>query len=111
MWQHIKLSRSIPEIHLHVAGTLSNQPTNKQTTNNSSSNNTNTTDFNCCQELEEEVNLYYEELVLDKGHDQLLSSQLQRLLVCFDVYLETEEPDVSAPVEIPKEKVIPRVYR
>ena len=24
------LSRSVPEIHLHVAGTLSNQPTNKQ---------------------------------------------------------------------------------
>jgi hypothetical protein len=27
------------------------------------------------------------------------------------VYLETELVDVSAPVEIPKEKVIPRVYR
>ena len=25
------LSRSIPEIHWHVAATLSNQPTNKQT--------------------------------------------------------------------------------
>ena len=28
MWQHIKLSRSVPEIHLHVAGALSKQPTN-----------------------------------------------------------------------------------
>ena len=27
MWQHVKLSRSVPEIHSHVAGTLSNQPT------------------------------------------------------------------------------------
>ena len=30
MWQHVKLSRSVPEIHSHVAGTLSNQQTNKQ---------------------------------------------------------------------------------
>ena len=63
------------------------------------------------QELEEEVNLHYEELVVDKSHDQLLASQLQALLVGFDVYLETEVLDVSAPVEIPKEKVIPRVFR
>ena len=25
VWQHVKLSRSVPEIHSHVAGTLSNQ--------------------------------------------------------------------------------------
>ena len=31
MWQHVKLSRSVPEIHSHVAGTLSNQQRNKQT--------------------------------------------------------------------------------
>ena len=36
------------------------------------------------QELEEEVNLHYEELVMDKSHDQLLASQLQTLLVGFD---------------------------
>ncbi|KAL8560659.1 hypothetical protein ACOMHN_052675 [Nucella lapillus] len=63
------------------------------------------------KELEEEVNLYSGELVVDKGQDQLLSAQLFRLLVDFDVYLETEVLDVSAPVEIPKEKVIPRLYR
>nr|KAG5686801.1 hypothetical protein BaRGS_013121 [Batillaria attramentaria] len=63
------------------------------------------------KEMEEEVNIHYEELVVDKSHDQLLSNQLQRLLVCFDVYLETEVLDVSAPVEIPKEKVIPRASR
>ena len=29
MWQHVQcLSRSVPEIHSHVAGTLSNQPAN-----------------------------------------------------------------------------------
>ena len=27
MWQHVKLSRSVPEIHWHVAGTLSSQQT------------------------------------------------------------------------------------
>ena len=26
VWQHVKLSSSVPEIHWHVAGTLSNQP-------------------------------------------------------------------------------------
>ena len=57
------------------------------------------------------MNLHYEELVMDKSHDQLLASQLQTLLVGFDVYLETEVLDVSASVEIPKEKVIPRVFR
>ena len=28
VWQHVELCRSVPEIHSHVAGTLSNQPTN-----------------------------------------------------------------------------------
>ncbi|XP_025089480.1 THO complex subunit 5 homolog B-like isoform X2 [Pomacea canaliculata] len=63
------------------------------------------------KEMEEEVNVHYAELTVDKSQEQLLSCQLQRLLVCFDVYLETEVVDVSAPVEIPKEKVIPRVCR
>ena len=32
MWQHLNcLRRSVPEIHYHVAGTLSNQATNQQT--------------------------------------------------------------------------------
>ncbi|XP_076453337.1 THO complex subunit 5-like [Babylonia areolata] len=66
---------------------------------------------NHVKELEEEVNLHHGELVEDRGQDQLLAAQLVRLLVDFDVYLETEVLDVSAPVEIPKEKVIPRVYR
>ena len=29
VWQHVKLCRSVPEIHWHVAGMLSNQPTNE----------------------------------------------------------------------------------
>ena len=29
VWQHAKLSRSVPEIHSHVAGMLSNQQTNE----------------------------------------------------------------------------------
>ncbi|BFZ04618.1 hypothetical protein BsWGS_07656 [Bradybaena similaris] len=63
-------------------------------------------------EMEEEVNLHFEELLPGKSHDQLLSSQLQRLLMCFDVYLETDTPASSlVPVEIPKEKVIPRTCR
>ncbi|XP_046356426.1 THO complex subunit 5 homolog [Haliotis rufescens] len=63
------------------------------------------------KELEEEVNIHYEELVGRKSQGQLLSNQLQRLLMCFDVYLETESHDVSSPVEIPKEKVFPRTAR
>ena len=31
MGQHVKFSRSVTELHSHVAGTLNNQPTNKQT--------------------------------------------------------------------------------
>ena len=27
VWQHVKLSRSVPEIHFHIAGTVSNQQT------------------------------------------------------------------------------------
>ena len=30
MWKHVQLSRSVPEILSHVAGTLSKQPTTKQ---------------------------------------------------------------------------------
>ena len=32
VWQYVKLSRSVPEIHWHVAGTLSNQQTNFSST-------------------------------------------------------------------------------
>ncbi|CAL1529922.1 unnamed protein product [Lymnaea stagnalis] len=63
-------------------------------------------------EMEEEVNLHFHELIIGKSRKQLLPNQLQRLLMCFDVYLETDTPASSlVPVEIPKEKVIPRTSR
>ncbi|XP_005100291.1 THO complex subunit 5 homolog [Aplysia californica] len=63
-------------------------------------------------ELEEEVNLHFGELVPGKCRDHLLSSQLQRLLMCLDVYLETDTPASSTvPIEIPKEKMMPRTSR
>jgi THO complex subunit 5 len=59
------------------------------------------------------VNIHYEELVSKKSHDQLLANQLQRLVMCFDVYLETEAQSGSneGPIEIAKEKVFARVTR
>ncbi|XP_064612644.1 THO complex subunit 5 homolog [Liolophura sinensis] len=68
------------------------------------------TDFHI-REVETEVNVHWDELIQGKSHDQLLSNQLQRLLVCFDVYLETEAQNMSfeGPAEIPKEKIFPRM--
>ncbi|XP_052801191.1 THO complex subunit 5 homolog [Mya arenaria] len=65
------------------------------------------------QELEEEVNVQYEELVHAGSRDQLLTNQLQRLVMCLDVYLETESLTASqeGPVEIAKEKVFTRTAR
>lgn len=65
------------------------------------------------QELEEEVNIHYEELTSNKSHAQLLTNQLQRLVMCFDVYLETESQNLcnEGPVEIAKEKVFTRMAR
>ncbi|KAH9525751.1 THO complex subunit 5, partial [Bulinus truncatus] len=63
-------------------------------------------------EMEEEVNLHYGELISSKQQYQLLSNQIQRLLMCFDVYLETDTPaSTLVPVEIPKEKIMPRTSR
>ena len=65
------------------------------------------------QEMEEEVNIHYKELVMEKSRDQLLTNQLQRLAMCFDVYLETETVNTAreGPVEISREKVFTRVAR
>ncbi|KAI8782477.1 THO complex subunit 5 [Biomphalaria glabrata] len=63
-------------------------------------------------EMEEEVNLHYQELSSSTQQNQLLPNQLQRLLMCFDVYLETDTPaSTLVPVEIPKEKIMPRTSR
>lgn len=63
--------------------------------------------------MEEEVNIHYEELTKDKSHDQLLTNQLQRLAMCFDVYLETETVNTAreGPSEVSREKVFTRVAR
>lgn len=63
--------------------------------------------------MEAEVNIHYEELMKEKSHDQLLTNQLQRLLMCLDVYLETEADNsaIEGPVEFSKEKIFPRINR
>lgn len=65
------------------------------------------------QEFEEEVNIHYDELTTKKSHDQLLTNQIQRLVMCFDVYLETEAQNSNneGPTEIAKEKVFTRLAR
>ena len=64
------------------------------------------------QEMEEEVNVHYEEMMIGKSHDNILTNQLQRLLMCFDVYLETETQNAEeGPKEISKEKVYARFAR
>ena len=58
------------------------------------------------------MNIHYDELVNKDSRDQLLTNQVQRLLMCFDVYLETESDDAQeGPAEFGKEKVYPRVTR
>ena len=64
------------------------------------------------QDLEAEVNVHYEDLINKDSRDQLLTNQVQRLLMCFDVYLETESDEAhEGPAEFGKEKVYPRVTR
>ncbi|CAG2210151.1 THOC5 [Mytilus edulis] len=58
------------------------------------------------QEMEEEVNVHYKEMIIHKSHDQILANQLQRLLMCFDVYLETETQNAEeGPKEISKKSL------
>lgn len=62
--------------------------------------------------MEEEVNVHYKEMIIGKSHDQILTNQLQRLMMCFDVYLETETQSAEeGPKEISKEKVYARLNR
>ena len=65
------------------------------------------------QDMEAEVNLYYDELFTAKSHDYLLSNQLQRLLMCFDVFLETkgEGEGAEGPSEFAREKMFIRLAR
>jgi len=57
-------------------------------------------------DLEQEVNVHWEELLASGPSYLLLSNQMQRLLMCFDVYLESENiaEVVEGPREFAKEK-------
>lgn len=63
--------------------------------------------------MEREVNVYARELVSARTMDQLLTIQLQCLLMCLDVYLETEmdRSQIEGPNEFAKEKMCPRMTR
>ncbi|XP_035691286.1 THO complex subunit 5 homolog [Branchiostoma floridae] len=63
--------------------------------------------------MEHEVNVHYKELLVKGSHDQLLTNQLQRLLMCLDVYLETQSNSsaTEGPSEFGREKLCPRVVR
>ncbi|XP_055996153.1 THO complex subunit 5 homolog isoform X2 [Ostrea edulis] len=65
------------------------------------------------KEMEEEVNVHHEELMKSKSCDTILSNQMQRLLMCFDIYLETEAAgsEEEGPREISKEKIYNRMLR
>lgn len=65
------------------------------------------------REMEAEVNVFHSELVTRKSQDQLLTNQIQRLLMCLDVYVESDvTTDVQeGPVEFSREKMFPRVSR
>ncbi len=73
----------------------------------------NSSNDNNIRDLEAEVNLYYDELITAKSHDHLLSNQLQRLLMCFDVFLETkgEGEGAEGPSEFAREKMFIRLAR
>ncbi|XP_033126787.1 THO complex subunit 5 homolog [Anneissia japonica] len=68
---------------------------------------------NAIKDMESEVNVFYKELGIEKSHNFILSNQLQRLLMCLDVYLETESAvkGKEGPVEFAKEKMFPRLSR
>lgn len=63
--------------------------------------------FLTSQDIEKEVNFYWEELIVHGSRYRLLANQIQRLLMCFDVYVEAEavSETVEGPQEFPKEKV------
>lgn len=62
--------------------------------------------------MEAELNIHYGELTTDKLQDLLLANQLQRLSMCFDIYLETEsEHHLEGPAEFAKDKIFPRITR
>lgn len=66
------------------------------------------------REMEEELNLHYQELTVNKAEDYLLANQVQRLMMCFDVYLETKtvgDEGTERPLEFAREKMYMRITR
>ena len=64
--------------------------------------------------MEEELNLHYQELTVNKAEDYLLANQVQRLMMCFDVYLETKtvgDEGTERPLEFAREKMYMRITR
>ena len=65
--------------------------------------------------MESELNYFYDELVTSSTCDELLMAQVQRLLMCFDVYLETEsemrDTTTEGPAEFAKEKIFTRLAK
>ena len=64
--------------------------------------------------MEAEVNVFCDDLVTPRTSHLILTNQLQRLLMCFDVYVETESENASSaegPVEFAKERVFSKVCR
>ena len=64
--------------------------------------------------MEEELNLHYQELTVNTADDYLLANQVQRLMMCFDVYLETKtvgDEGSERPLEFAREKMYMRITR
>ena len=65
--------------------------------------------------MEEELNLHYQELTpMNTADEYLLANQVQRLMMCFDVYLETKtvgDEGSERPLEFAREKMYMRITR
>lgn len=68
-------------------------------------------DDDAVKELECELNVHCVELAQAQAGNELLSCQLQHLLVCMDVLLESICDHLDAPREFSRDKVLARVAR
>ena len=69
------------------------------------------------KDMEAEVNIHYNELIGKTTLNYLLTNQLQRVLMCLDVFLETQrgrprdQTSIEGPNEFVREKMYTRVTR
>ena len=63
--------------------------------------------------MESEVNVFCDELVTSRTAHLLLTNQLQRLMMCFDVYVESESECslLEGPAEFAKERIFTKTTR